>query len=73
MLNEQVKTNSAIKQNVVIVEQKYYEFANELSSIENKDISGILSKEYVDSLDMRFYEVSELIDRIEKAFSKCQH
>ena len=49
------------------------EFANELSSIENKDISGILSKEYIDSLDMRFYEVSELVDRIEMAFPKCQH
>ena len=49
------------------------EFANELSSIEGKDISGILSKEYIDSLDIRFYEVSELVDRIEMAFSKCQH
>ena len=49
------------------------EFANELSSIEGKDISGILSKEYIDSLDIRFYEVSELVDRIEMAFPKCQH
>ena len=49
------------------------EFANELSSIEGKDISGILSKEYIDSLDIRFYEVSELVDRIEMAFSECQH
>ena len=49
------------------------EFADELSSMKDKDIAEILPKEYIDSIDMRFYEVSELIDRIEMAFSKCQH
>ena len=49
------------------------EFANELSSMKDKDIAEIMPKDYIDSLDMRFYEVSELIDRIEMAFSKCQH
>lgn len=49
------------------------EFANELSGMKDKDISEIMPKDYIDSLDMRFYEVSELIDRIEMAFSKCQH
>ena len=49
------------------------EFADELSNMKDKDIAEIMPKEYIDSLDMRFYEVSELIDRIEMAFSKCQH
>ena len=49
------------------------EFANELSSMKDKDIAEIMPKDYIDSLDMRFYEVSELIDRIEMAFSKCQY
>lgn len=49
------------------------EFANELSGMKDKDIAEIMPKDYIDSLDMRFYEVSELIDRIEMAFSKCQH
>ena len=48
------------------------EFADELSNMKDKDIAKIVSKEYVDSIDMRFYEVSELIDKIEAAFSKCQ-
>ena len=49
------------------------EFANELSNMKDKDIAEIMPKEYIDSIDMRFYEVSELIDRIEMVFSKCQH
>ena len=49
------------------------EFADELSNMKDKDIAEIMPKEYIDSIDMNFYEVSELIDRIEMAFSKCQH
>lgn len=48
------------------------EFAEELSNMKDKDIAEIMPKEYIDSIDMNFYEVSELIDRIEMAFSKCQ-
>ena len=49
------------------------EFADELSNMKDKDIAEIMPKEYIDSINMNFYEVSELIDRIEMAFSKCQH
>lgn len=49
------------------------EFVKELSGMKDKDIAEILPKDYIDSLDMRFYEVSELIDRLEIAFSKCLH
>ena len=49
------------------------EFADELSNMKDKDIAEIMPKEYIDSIDMNFYEVSELIDRIEMAFPKCQH
>ncbi|RTK92323.1 MAG: DNA repair protein RecN [Rickettsiales bacterium] len=55
LLNEQVKNNSTVKQNVVIFEQKYYELANELSE-KRKKLANILSDKVMSelsSLDMK--------------------